>query len=117
MATILDSLAVGYTAQSSIGNLICDFLILDCRLVIEVDGDYWHGNPIMFPDPSGQQAEQHKRDSRRDWFLRRRGFAVLRVWASDIESSPSNVINAILQKLQQRRASLARHKANPCDLL
>lgn len=97
---LLDSLGIEYIPQATIDRLVCDFLVPDCRLVIEVDGDYWHNLP-----------EQKERDRRRDWFLRRHGFSVLRIWVSDFESDPIHISNVILLKLRKRRAFLVQRKA------
>jgi len=109
MAILLKGLGIEYTPQAVIGDMVCDFLVPDVKIVIEVDGDYWHANPDKFPNPPAHRIEQRERDKRRDWFLRRHGFSVVRIWASQIESHPEDVGHIISTKIRTRRAALAQH--------
>jgi len=61
-----------FRRQALIGNYIADFAWLSARLVIEIDG-ISHGS-------EGAQA----RDERKDDFLRREGFTVMRVGNDDV---------------------------------
>lgn len=62
----------------------CDILIPSMNLVIEVDGDYWHGNPLIYPNPNDCQQEQINEDRIRNLELIDKGFRVLRLWESEI---------------------------------
>jgi G:T-mismatch repair DNA endonuclease (very short patch repair protein) len=62
----------------------CDILIPSLNLVIECDGDYWHGNPKKFPNPTEWQLKQIEKDKIRTKELIEEGFKVLRLWESDI---------------------------------
>lgn len=72
---LLDSIGVAYTPQASIGRFTVDILIPEKRLVIECDGSYWHGLPGV--------AEK---DAKRDEWLRRHGYDVLRLPEAEIKS-------------------------------
>ena len=63
------ALGVKFRRQHHIGPYIVDFACIPARLVVEVDGS--------------QHAESSY-DSRRDRYLRRRGFVVLRFWNEDV---------------------------------
>lgn len=45
---ILDSNTILYTPQRFINGLSYDFLINKTNIIIEVQGDYWHANPIKY---------------------------------------------------------------------
>lgn len=62
----------------------CDILIPSMNLVIECDGDYWHGNPILYPNPTTLQQEQINEDKIRTIELIAKGFKVLRLWEFEI---------------------------------
>ena len=69
----------------------CDILICpqtnfmaEKKTILEVDGDYWHGNKIRFPIPNQMQKEQIEEDACRNEELRSAGFEVIRIWEREI---------------------------------
>lgn len=61
----------------------CDILIPSMNLIIEGDGDYWHGNLERFGDWRNltlKQKVQKIRDFERTNQLEEKGFKVLRLW-------------------------------------
>ena len=63
----------------------CDIIIPRMNLVLECDGDYWHGNPIFFPNPTTMQQGHINRDRIRTIELIAKGFRVLRLWENEIK--------------------------------
>lgn len=69
-----------------------DFGIKDKRILIEVDGDYWHGNPLYY-NKSGRdnkkklneiQLKKIKQDKEKtDWAFSH-GFTLIRIWETEI---------------------------------
>ncbi len=72
-----------FRRQTPIGPYIVDFVCHQANLVIEIDG--------------GQhfEADQMKRDARRDAFLRSRGYRVLRFNNHDVMSNRQGVFETI----------------------
>jgi Protein of unknown function (DUF559) len=68
------------------GPYIVDFVCLEKRLVIEIDG--------------GQHAEDANYDSNRDAWLREQGFIVLRFWNNDVLKNTDGVMGVIVEKLK-----------------
>lgn len=64
----------------------CDVYIPSMNLVIECDGDYWHGNPNKYSneDLTEKQKKQKKRDSARTKELIEKGYRVIRIWENEI---------------------------------
>jgi very-short-patch-repair endonuclease len=62
-----------------------DIFIPSMNLVIECDGDYWHANPLKFPNPNDWQKKQIEEDKIRTKELKEAGYNVLRLWESDIK--------------------------------
>ena len=67
----------------------CDVFIphqtgINQKTIIECDGDYWHGNPQKYPNPSEHIKEQIKRDEIRTKELLNKGFNVIRLWENKI---------------------------------
>ena len=78
-------LAHKFRRQHPIGPFIVDFVCIEQRLVIEVDG--------------GQHQNQAAADHARDAFLKRNGFLVLRFWNNDVLSNTRGVLETIMESL------------------
>lgn len=74
MQEVLDNLNTNYISQHPIGWYIVDFYLPEQNLIVECDGDYWHNR-------SGVQ----ERDAKRDSYLRRKGYKVVRIWEHEIK--------------------------------
>ena len=65
-----------------------DFYLPDFNLLIEADGDYWHANPIKYPD-SNVLTEIQKINKLNDVFknelANKNGYNLIRFWESDIK--------------------------------
>src|SRR3990172_1489799 len=75
---VLDSLQVPYEQFY----LIKPKFIVDVKidnLIIQADGDYWHGHP-RFEPLTERQAAQQKRDKAQDAYLQKCGYTVIRIW-------------------------------------
>lgn len=79
---ILGKLGISYEHQAKIGNkFFVDFKI--GPLIIQVDGEYWHGHPSLSP-LTKRQVSQQKRDRSHDAYCRACGYQVVRIWAKEI---------------------------------
>ena len=74
-----------FRRQHPIGAYIADFVCLEQRLVIELDG--------------GQHAEQQQYDSTRTAKLEVAGYRVLRFWDNDVLAKPQAILQAIYNEL------------------
>jgi heme b synthase len=74
-----------FRRQQPIGNYIVDFISLDNKLVIELDG--------------GQHAEDKKKDQERDRWLISQGFKVLRFWNNDVLKNIEGVLESIMENI------------------
>jgi len=70
-----------FKRQKPIGHYIVDFVCLEHRLIIEIDG--------------GQHAEQTDYDQVRDDWLRREGYTVLRFWNNEVLQQMEGVLEQI----------------------
>ena len=80
-----------------------DFVFLSAKLVVFVDGDFWHGNPKTHRPPKSNVEYWTKKiltNKRRDRLVNRtlkgQGWRVFRVWESDLRSD----IEAVMAKLR-----------------
>ncbi len=88
-------LGLKFKRQKPMGLYIVDFVCLEQRLIIEIDG--------------GQHAEQIDYDQRRDAWLRSQGHTVLRFWNNE-------VIQQLDEVLEQIRCTLAVSPSPPSPL-
>ena len=74
-----------FRRQQPIDNYIVDFVCFEKRLVVEIDG--------------GHHSEQPAREAKRDAWLKKQGFTVLRFWNSEvlkeIEAVKERIFNAL----------------------
>jgi len=74
-----------FRRQHPYGDYILDFVCLDARLIVEVDG--------------GQHADQQNVDAKRDEYLKSSGFQVLRFWNNQVLEELDAVVEAIAASL------------------
>ena len=74
-----------FRRQHPIGRYIVDFICLETKLIIELDG--------------GQHADQKKYDNIRDIFLTQQGFNILRFWNNEVLNNLDGVLLNINQHL------------------
>ena len=80
-----------FRRQYPIGRYVVDFVCLESRLIIEIDG--------------GQHADSQT-DATRDAWLRSQGFSVLRFWNNDVLSNTEGVLGQIAQAIANAPPSL-----------
>jgi very-short-patch-repair endonuclease len=71
-----------FKRQKPLGPYIVDFVCLERRLIVELDG--------------GQHAEQAVYDQQRDQWLRNQGYQVLRFWNNDVMQQ----LDAVLEQIR-----------------
>jgi len=85
-----------------------DIVFVKAKLVIFLDGDFWHG--YRFPQWEKTLAkfwrkkigETRKRDQRNFAKLRRMGWRVIRIWEHNIEKDINGVIRKICKTLKAK---------------
>lgn len=95
MKEILSKLNIPFKHQFRLRNHNFDFYILNSNILIEVDGDYWHGNPKMFKKLSKMQLEQRIKDDRNNKLAKENNFILLRFWENDILRNEEIVKNKL----------------------
>ena len=75
-----------FRRQQPLGRYIVDFVCLEKRLVVEVDG--------------GQHAENTNYDRERNAWLHDQEFVVLRFWNHEVLKKIDEVMNVIIEKLR-----------------
>jgi len=71
-----------------------DFKIKDRPVIIEVDGDYWHGNPLL-KKHSYNVKDTILNDEIKTKLALERGYQVIRLWESDIKKNPDIILESL----------------------
>jgi very-short-patch-repair endonuclease len=74
-----------FRRQAPIGQYIVDFVCLEKKLIIELDG--------------GQHAEQREYDHDRSEWLKSRGYTVIRFWNNEVLNNIGEVMEVIFRML------------------
>ena len=80
-----EQLGVKFRRQHPLGAYVLDFICLDPKWVIEIDGS--------------QHLDQVAHDERRTAWLESQGFSVIRFWANEVLSHTDAVVTTIIQSL------------------
>ena len=80
---------VKFKRQKPIAGYIVDFVALDLKLIVEIDG--------------GQHAERAEEDAARTRNTRRSGYHVVRFWNHDVLGNIDGVLEALVQELNISR--------------
>jgi len=89
---ILEAISVNFEEQVLMYDKFCvDVLLTNYPIIVQWDGDYWHGNPGRFPELDKRQEKRCKLDRSQDAYLLTCGYTVLRFWESDVMKNPNQV--------------------------
>jgi len=73
-----------------------DFKIKNKPIIIEVDGDYWHGNPKK-KHYYKYVNEIKDNDKLKEDIAKKKGYKVIRLWESDIKKDPMIILNTLTE--------------------
>lgn len=93
-----------------------DIYFHDKKIAIFINGCFWHGCKKCYRRPKSRQeywdwkVERNKqRDRRISSMLKRKGIHYIRIWEHELQTSPSLVMNKIINEIQAlRRAGPGR---------
>jgi len=101
VANLLDREKIPYKFQFFINkNGICksyDFKLLNNNIILEIDGDFWHGNPNT-KNHYIKSNEININDTLKEKIATENGYKILRFWESDIKNNPEIILKDILIK-------------------
>ena len=97
---ILDLLEINYTTSYYAPDIksFYDIYLPEHNVIIEVDGDFWHCNPIKYPNGPVSKC-QHKnieRDKIKNQWALDNGYILLRFWEDDINNNIKQVKQILL---------------------
>lgn len=92
-----------FTRQCYISDIhqYCDLLSRSKKLIIEFNGDFWHGNPLLYPSDrlyKCQVKRMMKDEEKRKWAIAN-DYTLIEVWESEYDDNKENVLNKIKKLL------------------
>lgn len=97
---ILNELNIDFEVEKRVGDWSFDIYLPGYDIYIEVDGDYFHSNPIFFPNgpQTKTQMVNWYRDKKKDAYCIKYHMMLWRLWEYDILNNPTLIkdrLNAI----------------------
>lgn len=82
---------------------VVDFCFPKKKIVIEVDGNYWHGNPTYYSTFNKTQRRVVGKDKAEGTYLRNREWTLLRFWEDDINKHLGSCVEKVVGALNESR--------------
>jgi len=100
--TIIKECDIDFMEQVVIADkFVVDVFIPYHNIIIQWDGDYWHGHPSKLKNgvPDTRQKKRMNLDKSQDAYMKKCGYRVLRFWEheviSDVSKNTNNIKNTI----------------------
>jgi len=88
---------------------MCDFCFPKNKVVVEIDGDFWHANPKKYPEGSKMHKHQIKginRDKSKNAYISKVDngtWTIVRLWESDIKKDVAGCVDKIEEILKKKK--------------
>jgi len=101
---VLSSLMIPFSTQFELGNKFFDFRLQKTKIIIEVNGDYWHANPklyladdlINYPNGTMTAKVIWDRDIKKNTFAESKGYSVIKIWEQEMKSLNDEELEKLL---------------------
>ena len=97
-------IGIDFTTQHYLKDIhhYCDVYIPSKNMIIEFQGDYWHGNPKKYDkeELSDFQLEKVKKDEILREYCKENKINLIEIWESDYNRSHENVIKMLLENIK-----------------
>ncbi len=99
---ILDDISVNYQYQALIENkFLVDVLIPEYKIVIQWDGDYWHGYNKDINTVNDRVRKRMLLDKSQDAYMKECGYHILRFWEHEVYKERRKVSDSIKKSIRQ----------------
>lgn len=95
----LEKLGHPFVHQFVVGPFVVDFADPKTKLILQVDGCYWHGHLKCFPIPGPQQVKGINKDKARTAYFKRLGWEVIHFWECEINRDINKCMKVVSSKL------------------
>lgn len=93
---LLTELNIDFIYQYKFKNRYFDFGIESKKILIEVDGDYWHSKGISYENMNDQQKNTFHNDIYKNNLVKNSDWKLIRIWESDIKFMAIDKLQNIL---------------------
>jgi very-short-patch-repair endonuclease len=91
--------------EQIVGNYLVDFMFPEQRVVVEVDGDYWHANPDIYKRYlNNTQKRVVEKDEKEAAYCKDNEWLLLRFWETDINNDIDTCIDKVVEVLNGCRS-------------
>lgn len=93
---------IKFVKQYEIGRMTADFYVPDINLIIETNGDFWHANPVVYPNKDELHPIQQRAIIRDEIKMRRlteKGYDVFVVWEYELTHEKDAVHSRMLRHI------------------
>ena len=111
---LMDEIGVPYQRQVMVNNkFTVDAFYPGVGLIVQFDGDYWHGHPDKYTEADLDERQRTRRayDQSQDAYCKECGIPVVRAWECEVHKEP-----AIVQKRIARALANAGYVGEPLPL-
>jgi len=97
---VLDTLNIQYDFQYIVSGFNYDIKIKDKNILIEIDGDFYHCNPIKYLTPTCDvQKNTVRHDKVKNKIAKDNGYKLIRIWENDIKNNLPEVMKKLLKEI------------------
>ena len=76
-----------------------DFYLTDYKVLIEIDGDFYHGYGKVYEEKSPMQKKNERVDNIKNEWAGMHGIPLIRIWEHDINNNPEKVTKMLTERL------------------
>ena len=97
----LDKLGIKYEEQFEAKDIkrFYDFYLPDYRVLLEIDGDFYHGYGKVHEEKSPMQKKNARVDEIKNEWAAMHGIPLIRIWEHNINENPEKVLNMLRERL------------------
>jgi len=95
--SILKKYKIDFEPQFILGSKIFDFYLKESNTLVEIQGDYWHGNAEIYEQFSWYQVKVQKKDLEKKNIAIGRGYNYLDVWEKELNDDKKSVIDRMVE--------------------
>lgn len=115
--TVYDDYPYRYENKDGIKSIIQEGKEILVGFLIEVDGDFYHSNPLKVKKDDMNPMQKHNKfvDKLKDEWAKSHGIPLLRIWENDIRNNTSKVMKDIKKFVEdaKKRKMIIENKKRP----
>ena len=93
---ILKELDIEYVYEYKFKNRYFDFGIESLKILVEIDGTYWHGKDTPYEKMNEQQRKTFMNDRYKDNLVKQSDWTLIRIWSDDLTNLSNKDIKQLL---------------------